>query len=136
MKVVHKANRHWATVWTKVRMIGLLLSKKRHDTYYIKFTDSCKQNTGEFSKILGTSKGFNPRKGSYRLAWRYRKDRDMFELRKMYEDSNGIVWEKLGCFSSIGTIAIPFEKKYFWNINTPYFGGYCVPSHDMVYYVK
>lgn len=136
MKVVHKAGKHWATFGTKLRMIALMLSKKKKDTYIITFDNSCKQDTGEFSKILGTSKGINPRKGSYRLAWRYRKDINKYEIRKMKENQDGIVWYKVGCFSSIGPIAVTFEKKYFWSINTPYFGGYCVPNQDLVYYVK
>lgn len=136
MKAIHKIGRHYATIGTKLRFIWLMLTKKKIDTYYINFDDTCRQETYGFSKILGTSKGLNPRRCSYRLAWRYQKENDMFEIRKMYETKEGIKWENVGKFTGKGTIAVQFEKKFFLAINTPYFGGHEVPDRNMIYYVK
>lgn len=56
--------------------------------YSFIFTDSCKYHIGEdqgdWNKLFGISDDINPHLNSYRIAWRYLIDEDMFELAPYY----------------------------------------------------
>ena len=58
--------------------------------YSFMFTDSCKYDNGDeqgdWNKLYGISNSLNPHLFSYRIAWRYLKEEDVFELAPYYYD--------------------------------------------------